>query len=80
MYTPIHTMFCVERSEGPNSWVKELCFKTEFMAFSNARTKSLNSFSSIYRVMYEGESPNSSGEVLRVSKGKCFVDDDRLVG
>ena len=79
MYTAIHTMFCVERSEGPKSWVKELCFKTEFMAFSNARTKSLNTFST-YRVMYEGESPNSSGEVLRVSKGKCLVDDDRLVG
>ena len=34
-------MFCVERSDGPDQWVRELCFKTEFKAFVDARAKSL---------------------------------------
>ena len=71
-------MFCVERNVGTDFWVQEQCFKTEFQAFSNARTKSLN-FLGLYRVMYE--SPGSSGEVLRISKGKAILaEDDRLVG
>ena len=71
-------MFCVERSDGPDFWVQEQCFENEFQAFSNARTKSLNSFG-LYRVVYE--SPGTSGEVLRVSKGKAILaEDDRLVG
>ena len=78
MYTAIHTMFCVERSEGPKGWVKELCFKTEFMAFVNARAKSL-AFTNVYRVTYQ--SPGLSGEVVRVAKGKALLNsDDRLVG
>ena len=37
----IQKMFCVERSDGQEAWVKQQCFKTEFKAFVNARTKSL---------------------------------------
>ena len=71
-------MFCVERNVGTDFWVQEQCFKTEFQAFSNARTKSLNFFG-LYRVMHE--SPGSSGEVLMISKGKAILaEDDRLVG
>ena len=71
-------MYCVERNDGPDNWVQELCFKTEFKAFTNARAKSLNTFG-LYRVMYE--SPSESGEVLRISRGKAVLaDDDRLVG
>ena len=74
----IQSMFCVERNVGPDFWVQEQCFKTEFKAFGNARIKSLNTFR-LYRVMYE--SPGNSGEVLRISKGKAILaEDDRLVG
>ena len=71
-------MYCVERSDGSDQWVRELCFKTEFEAFVNARAKSL-ALANVYRVIYQ--SPGLSGEVLRVSKGKALLDaDDRLVG
>lgn len=51
---------------------------TEFKAFTNARARSLNTFS-LYRVIYESSS--KSGEVLRVSKGKAVLaDEDKLVG
>ena len=80
MSTLIQSMFCVERNVGTDFWVQEQCFKTEFQAFSNARTKSLNSFG-LYQVMYGSESPSKSNEVLRVSKGKAILaEDDRLVG
>ena len=73
-------MFCVERYVGPDFWIQEQCFKTEFKAFINAGTKSLNTFR-LYRVMYESESLNNSNEVLRVSKGKTVLSDgDGLVG
>ena len=78
----IQSMFCVERNVSTDFWVQEQCFKTEFQAFSNARTKSLNS-SGLYRVTYhsESESPSSSNEVLRVSNGKAVLSDsDQLVG
>ena len=80
MSTLIQSMFCVERNVGPDFWVQEQCFKTEFKAFSNARTKSLNTFG-LYRVMYASESPSKSNEVLRVSNGKAVLSDgDGLVG
>ena len=41
------TMYCVERSDGPDQWVQEQCFKTEFKAFVNARAKSL-AFTNVY--------------------------------
>ena len=34
-------VYCVERKEGPEKWVQEIRFKTEFKAFINARSKSL---------------------------------------
>ena len=71
-------MYCVERSDGPDQWVQEQSFKTEFKAFINARAKSL-ALSNVYRVMYQ--SPGLSGEVVRVSKGKALLNsEDRLVG
>ena len=71
-------MYCVERSDGPNQWVQEQCFKTEFKAFVNARAKSL-ALANVYRVIYQ--SPGLSGEVVRVAKGKALLNsDDRLVG
>ena len=71
-------MFCVERRDGPDQWVRELLFKSEFKAFDNARAKSL-AFTNVYRVLYQ--SPAISGEVLRVSKGKALLDADaQLVG
>jgi len=74
----VQKMFCVERSDGPDQWVQEKCFKTEFKAFTNARAKSLNTFG-LYRVMYE--STGNSGEVLRISKGRAILaEGDRLVG
>ena len=71
-------MFCVERNVGTDFWVQEQCVKTEFQAFSNARTKSLHFFG-LYRVTYQ--STGDSGEVLRLSNGKAVLtDDDHLVG
>ena len=67
-------MFSVERNVGPDFWVQEKCFKTEFKAFSNARTKSMNTFR-LYRVTYESESSSISNEVLRISKGKAVLSD-----
>ena len=71
-------MFCVERSDGEETWVKEQCFKTEFKAFINARIQSLSTYG-LYRVTYQ--STGDSGEVLRLSNGKAVLtDDDHLVG
>ena len=66
----LQTMYCVERSDGPDQWVQEQCFKTEFKAFVNARAKSL-AFTNVYRVIYQ--SPGLSGEVVRVAKGKPLL-------
>ena len=80
MSTLIQSMFCVERNVGTDFWVQEQCFKTESQAFSNARTKSLNSFG-LYRVTYGSENTSNSHEVLRVSNGKAVLSDgDQLVG
>ena len=74
----IQNMFCVERSDGQETWVKEQCFKTEFKAFINARIQSLSTYG-LYRVTYQ--STGDSGEVLRLSNGKAVLtDDDHLVG
>ena len=71
-------MFCVERSDGQETWVKEQCFKTEFKAFINARIQSMSTYG-LYRVTYQ--STGDSGEVLRLSNGKAVLtDDDHLVG
>jgi hypothetical protein len=71
-------MFCVERSDGQETWIKEQCFKTEFKAFINARIQSLSTYG-LYRVTYQ--STGDSGEVLRLSNGKAVLtDDDHLVG
>ena len=34
-------MYCIERLDQEGQWIKEMCFKTEFKAFVNARTKSM---------------------------------------
>ena len=71
-------MFCVERSDGQETWVKEQCFKTEFKAFINARIKSLSTYG-LYRVTYKGLGDPS--EVLRLSNGKAVsTEDDHLIG
>ena len=62
-------VYCVERKEGPEKWVQEIRFKTEFKAFINARSKSLATLKT-YRIMQR--SPGDSVEVLRVSKGKTL--------
>ena len=73
MSSMIQKIFCVERSDGQETWVKEQCFKTEFKAFINARIQSLSSYG-LYRVTYQ--SPGDSGEVLRLSNGKAVLTDD----
>ena len=78
MSSLIQNMFCVERSDGQETWVKEQCFKTEFKAFINARIQSLSTYG-LYRVTYQ--SAGDSGEVLRLLNGKAVLtDDDHLVG
>ena len=78
MYRLIQNMFCVERSDGQETWVKEQCFKTEFKAFINARIQSLSTYG-LYRVTYQ--SHGDSGEVLRLLNGKAVLtDDDHLLG
>ena len=62
-------VYCVERKEGPEKWVQEIRFKTEFKAFINARSKSLATLNT-YRIMQR--SPGDTVEVLRVSKGKTL--------
>lgn len=43
-------MFCIEREDHSKGWVKEMCFRTAFKAYMNARTKSLVTFHT-YRVV-----------------------------
>ena len=78
MFNTLQNMFCVERSDGQETWVKEQCFKTEFKAFINARIQSMSTYG-LYRVTHQ--IPGDSGEVLRLSNGKAvLIDDDHLVG
>ena len=58
-------MFCVQRKDAPNQWVKELCFKTEFKAYLCARTKSLATLST-YRIVDD----SFDDVVLIVDRGK----------
>ena len=44
------TVFCIERRDDDSLWRREMCFKTEFRAFVNARTKSMATLGS-YRVV-----------------------------
>ena len=60
-------MFCVERNDGPDEWIEETSFQTDFKAFIHARTKSKARMMT-YRVMFKSRS--ITGEVLRVRHGK----------
>ena len=48
----INTVFCIERRDDDSRWRREMCFKTEFRAFVNARTKSMVTLGS-YRVVHD---------------------------
>ena len=43
-------MYCIERKDNDSQWRREICFKTEFKAFVNARTKSMATLGT-YRVV-----------------------------
>ena len=43
-------MYCIERLDSGGKWIQEICFKTEFKAFVNARTKSRATLNT-YRVV-----------------------------
>ena len=44
-------MYCIERHDNDSQWRREMCFKTEFKAFVNARTKSMATLGR-YRVVH----------------------------
>jgi hypothetical protein len=44
-------MYCIERLDTGGQWIQEICFKTEFKAFVNARTKSRATLKT-YRVVH----------------------------
>ena len=45
-------MYCIERLDSQQGkWIQEVCFKTEFKAFVNARTKSRATLGT-YRVVH----------------------------
>ena len=44
-------MYCIERLDSGGAWIQEICFKTEFKAFVNARTKSRATLKT-YRVVH----------------------------
>ena len=44
-------MYCIERLDKGGQWIQEICFKTEFKAFVNARTKSRATLKT-YRVVH----------------------------
>ena len=44
-------MYCIERLDHGGQWIQEICFKTEFKAFVNARTKSRATLKT-YRVVH----------------------------
>ena len=44
-------MYCIERQGNDCQWKREICFKTEFKAFVNARTKSMATLGT-YRVVH----------------------------
>ena len=58
-------VFCIERQDPGGTWVKELCFKTEFKAFVSARTKSMATLRT-YRIV--NDSLNQVVAVIDVSK------------
>tara|TARA_B100001175_G_scaffold117145_1_gene99430 strand:+ start:523 stop:723 length:201 start_codon:yes stop_codon:yes gene_type:complete len=58
-------VFCIERQDPCGTWVKELCFKTEFKAFVSARTKSMATLRT-YRIV--NDSWNQVVAVIDVSK------------
>ena len=43
-------MYCIERQDDDAQWRREICFKTEFKAFVNARAKSMATLGT-YRVV-----------------------------
>ena len=43
-------MYCIERQDDDAQWRKEICFKTEFKAFVNTRTRSMATLDT-YRVV-----------------------------
>ena len=49
--TALSLMYCIERLDMGGQWIQEICFKTEFKAFVNARTKSRATLKT-YRVVH----------------------------
>ena len=45
-------MYCIERRDEDSNWKRDLCFKTEFKAVVNARTKSMATLGT-YRVIHQ---------------------------
>ena len=43
-------MYCIERQDDDAQWRREICYKTEFKAFVNARAKSMATLGA-YRVV-----------------------------
>lgn len=60
-------MFCIEREDRSQGWVKEMCFKTAFKAYLNARTKSLVTFHT-YRVI-----DTTAGDVVSLVEGRSSM-------
>ena len=49
--TALSSLYCIERLDTGGQWIQEICFKTEFKAFVNARTKSRATLKT-YRVVH----------------------------
>ena len=60
-------MYCIERLDHGGQWIQEICFKTEFKAFVNARTKSRATLKT-YRVVHA-----TWNQVVTVVQGSCLL-------
>ena len=49
--TDFYLMYCIQRLDSGGQWIQEICFKTEFKAFVNARTKARATLRT-YRVVH----------------------------
>ena len=70
-------MYCIERLDTGGQWIQEICFKTEFKAFVNARTKSRATLKT-YRVVHatwnrRAGKVKANSEDIALSHALCWL-------
>ncbi len=65
-------MYCIECQVNDSQWKREICFKTEFKAFVNARTKSMATLGT-----YHGVNSTWANQVVAEVNGLELVKKNR---